>query len=250
MTPNPDDFQFYIEFPTPRPVTGINGTLKAYGVGIVVLVDNNNNIHELHKVMFVPGLEDSIISKHWTKKQGLKTTIDDDEEITLSSKSGFKIKTSSIHRISAFPDVKTLEYDPDYFSKVNAIIDEEPMAYEWNQPPPTPPKVLMVSTPFVDEGQLWHERLGHISAERLRRLGIEHAPDTCNFCLLGKQTHQPFQTNKEQSNLPLELVYSDICGPISPTSIGNSRYFISFIDDCTRYCWIYPIPDKSSKTIL
>jgi hypothetical protein len=48
----------------------------------------------------------------------------------------------------------------------------------------------------------------------------------------------------------LELVYSDIGGPITPTSLGNAGYFLTFTDDFTRYCWIYSIPDKSSKTVL
>jgi hypothetical protein len=54
-------FQFYIAFPTPKSVSGINGSLLAYGIGTVVLLDENDNIHELQKVTFVPGLDNLII---------------------------------------------------------------------------------------------------------------------------------------------------------------------------------------------
>jgi hypothetical protein len=240
-------FQFYIAFPTPRSVSGINGSLLAYGIGTVVLLDENDNIHELQKVMYVPGLNDLIISKHWTKRQGLTTSLDKDEEITLSAKSGFSITTTSTQRISTFPTARWLKHDPNYYSKVTPIVDDLPIAYERNT---RIMHISMASLPSISESQLWHERLGHISAERLRRIGIEHAPEKCDFYLLGKQTRQPFIANKDRSTWPLELVYSDICGPITPTSIGNARYFITFTDDFTRYCWTYSIPDKSSKTIF
>jgi hypothetical protein len=107
-----DCFQFYIAFPTPRSVSGINGSLLAYGIGTVVLRDRNDKIHELQKVMFVPGLKDLIISKYWTKKQGLTTSLDENEEITLSAKSGFSITTSSTQRISTFPTVRWIKHDP------------------------------------------------------------------------------------------------------------------------------------------
>lgn len=41
------------------------------------------------------------------------------------------------------------------------------------------------------------------------------------------------------------MVHSDICGPITPTSNGNKRYFISFIDDYSRKTWVYFLQAKS-----
>jgi hypothetical protein len=61
--------------------------------------------------MFIDQLDEFIISKHWTKKQGLKTSLDKNEEFILSSSSGFSIKTSTIHRLSVFTNVRALNYD-------------------------------------------------------------------------------------------------------------------------------------------
>ena len=43
----------------------------------------------------------------------------------------------------------------------------------------------------------------------------------------------------------LELVHSDLCGLIKPTSNGGKRYFISFIDDFSRKTWVYFLQEKS-----
>ena len=43
----------------------------------------------------------------------------------------------------------------------------------------------------------------------------------------------------------LELVQSDVCGPMKTTSIGATKFFVTFIDDFLRKIWIYPIKVKS-----
>ena len=43
----------------------------------------------------------------------------------------------------------------------------------------------------------------------------------------------------------LELVHFDLCGPITPMSNGDKRYFISFIDDFSRKIWVYFLHEKS-----
>ena len=43
---------------------------------------------------------------------------------------------------------------------------------------------------------------------------------------------------------PLELVHTDICGPMPEQSLGGSLYIITFVDDCTRKVWAYSIKSK------
>lgn len=52
-----------------------------------------------------------------------------------------------------------------------------------------------------------------------------------------------------RASKPFELVHSDLCGPISVPSHGGARYFIVYIDDYSRYAWVYFLSDKSSTTI-
>jgi transposase InsO family protein len=54
----------------------------------------------------------------------------------------------------------------------------------------------------------------------------------------------PKQANWRAS-VKLELVHSDICGPIKPESNAKNRYFITFTDDFTRRTWVYFLKEKS-----
>jgi len=48
-----------------------------------------------------------------------------------------------------------------------------------------------------------------------------------------------------ESKSVLQLVHSDICGPMNPTSNNNKRYFITFTDDFSRKTWVYFLGEKS-----
>ena len=43
----------------------------------------------------------------------------------------------------------------------------------------------------------------------------------------------------------LQLVHSDVCGPMQTPSFGHYLYFVTFIDDYSRHAWVYPLKSKS-----
>ena len=61
----------------------------------------------------------------------------------------------------------------------------------------------------------------------------------CVSCQLGKQPILPFSTNESISTNIFDLIHSDVWGPSSVSSIGGSRYFVVFVDDYSRYSWIF-----------
>ena len=99
---------------------------------------------------------------------------------------------------------------------------------------------------------LWHKRLGHISKERMKRLvkdGILHNLDftdldVCVDCIKGKQTKHTKKGATRSGEL-LEIIHIDICGPFDSPSFGKEKYFIAFINDFSRYCYIYLLHEKS-----
>ena len=108
----------------------------------------------------------------------------------------------------------------------------------------------------VDDLTLWHQRLGHVNEKRLKsavnkRLinGVDCINGDlpfCEACVQGKQARKPFKGSHEvQTTGKLQLVHSDVCGPMSVSSVGGSRYFVSFTDDFTRYCRGYFMKQKS-----
>ena len=104
-----------------------------------------------------------------------------------------------------------------------------------------------------NETYLWHLRLGHISLDRINRL-VKDGPlrdlrvgtlPVCESCLEGKMTKRPFSAKRTRAKEPLQLVHSDVCGPLNVQARGGYEYFISFIDDYSRYGYIYLMRRKS-----
>ena len=58
-------------------------------------------------------------------------------------------------------------------------------------------------------------------------------------CQFGKQTAIPFNNSVSHSLSPFDLIHSDVWGPSPITTQGGSRYFVIFVDDFSRYTWIY-----------
>lgn len=57
--------------------------------------------------------------------------------------------------------------------------------------------------------------------------------------------HPPFPTEGSRAQNALELIHSDVCGPMEVSSLGGARYFVTFIDDFTRKVFIYILTKKS-----
>uniref|UniRef100_A0A2N9HS45 Integrase catalytic domain-containing protein n=1 Tax=Fagus sylvatica TaxID=28930 RepID=A0A2N9HS45_FAGSY len=98
----------------------------------------------------------------------------------------------------------------------------------------------------------WHARLGHIGQDRMTRLAREgllgplakvNLP-TCEHCLAGKSTRKPFGKGV-RATVPLELIHSDVCGPMNVRARHGASYFITFIDDFTCYGHVYLVSHKS-----
>lgn len=118
---------------------------------------------------------------------------------------------------------------------------------------------LKIST--TNDLQLWHRRYGHLNYKGLRTLKFQNMvkgipylntqeADKCVSCLVGKQ-HRKSMRKKSmwRASRKLQLVHSDICGPISPTSNSGKRYILTFIDDFSRKIWIYFLSLKSEAFV-
>ena len=64
------------------------------------------------------------------------------------------------------------------------------------------------------------------------------------MCVEGKQHRTKFNTSTSTCNETLGLVHSDVCGKVDPSSLGGAQYFLTFIDDCSRYTWVYALKSK------
>jgi len=92
-------------------------------------------------------------------------------------------------------------------------------------------------------------RLGHIGEKILqaptKKKSLEGA-STCKIELgghgvLDKKTKVKFGTSTHRSEGLFDCDHASIWGPVKAASLGSHRYFVSFIDNLSRHCWIYPI---------
>ena len=78
----------------------------------------------------------------------------------------------------------------------------------------------------------------------LKELRVTPLP-TCESCLEGKMTKRSFPSKEHRANDLLELIHSDVCGPFNVQARGGYEYFVTFIDDCSRYGYAYLMHRKS-----
>ena len=69
--------------------------------------------------------------------------------------------------------------------------------------------------------------------------------DTCEACLMGKLARTSFNGNVERASDLLEIIHTDVCGPVSIPARGGFLYFITFTDDLSWYGYIYLMKHKS-----
>jgi hypothetical protein len=106
----------------------------------------------------------------------------------------------------------------------------------------------------LQQALLLYKHLRHVNFNTLHKMSkeemvsgilripkIEHICDTCQ---LGKLIRKKFDTNQCTTSGRLELIRSDLCGPIRAASVTVTRYFITFSDDFSRKTWIYLLKTK------
>jgi hypothetical protein len=99
----------------------------------------------------------------------------------------------------------------------------------------------------------WHSRLVHPSSPIVSRVASSNKlpcsfesnkESVCDACQKAKSHQLPYAKSSSTSSYPLELIYSDVWGH-APDSVGAKRYFVSFIDDYSKFTWIYLLKFKS-----
>lgn len=113
---------------------------------------------------------------------------------------------------------------------------------------------LTLSSKNKNITNLWHRRLAHLGKKYMNKLktlvsGIEFKTsdkvEPCVPCIEGKTAKSPFKNKGTRASEILQIVHTDICGPIEEYSFGGSRYILLFIDDYTRKTHVYFLKNKS-----
>ena len=109
--------------------------------------------------------------------------------------------------------------------------------------------------------QLIHQRLGHpgkrrfnvcVEALNLDQLKIgkqdKLLESNCEVCIKAKQVKNQSHVPVPRAKRPLQRVYMDFWGPYNE-GIGEERYYLSLIDDCTRHSWVFIKKNRLSSSV-
>ena len=205
--------------------------LDAIGRGIVVLETNlpsgRTKKCKLHDVLYVPKLSYNLLSVSRISDAG-KTTrfgeascqiLDDNRKLI-----GVATRVGDLYYLNCRPG----------FQKSHTAADKSPETKE----------------------DIWHRRFGHLGARNLQKLAKNKLVDGfdydaakeinfCESCVEGKHHRCHFPTSGgKRAKEPLGLVHSVVCGKMNSQSLSGAEYFLTFIDDKTRYVCVYVLKRK------
>ena len=103
-----------------------------------------------------------------------------------------------------------------------------------------------------DDASIWHSHLCHISFGLISWLSSMSLilnftvakGSKCHSCVQSKQPRKPHKAAEERNLAPLELIHSDLCEMNGVLTKGGKRYFMTLIDDATRFCYVYLLQTK------
>jgi hypothetical protein len=113
--------------------------------------------------------------------------------------------------------------------------------------------VTTTTTPTqnIPQAALWHFRLGHLGSNKMMLLhsrysyiSVDHK-GVCDICHYAKHKKLPFPISNNKAVHCYDLLHVDIWGPVSTSSIHGHSYFLTIVDDCSRFTWVVLMKHKS-----
>ncbi|CAK1367765.1 unnamed protein product [Cercospora beticola] len=202
---------------------GNSGTITSYGVGNVrIRFKDTNKVSILTNCLYIPEFRLNLVSLSQLDTCNVYT----------------RLKNGVIELFNSQNDLLTKAILNKSLYKLNISI---PTSYS---------KEVKEEALYLEsksDAEIWHKRLGHIGDNTLKRLGVsaENISPTCEVCISSKHTRKISRAINEKAKSYLDKVSCDICGPIEPPTNKGYRYFISFIDNYTRYIEANLISRKS-----
>ncbi|GJZ61549.1 zinc finger, CCHC-type containing protein [Tanacetum coccineum] len=203
---------------------GDGSYIKIKGKGSILIECDDEKQRIISHVYYIPDLKSNLLSLGQFTEIGCKVVMEDDE-------------------------LRLYDMDNKIFMKVTR---QRNRLYKANLRIGTP--VCLLAN-LKEDTWLWHARLGHLNFESLRSMAqrdlvqgiptIKHTTQVCDVCLIGKHSRAPFPKKaKARSTSPLDLVYGDLCGPITPPTPSGKKYIFLLVDDYSRYMWVYFLTTK------
>lgn len=209
--------------------------MKIVGIGdadIQVTVDGKSRTVRFKDIYYVPTCRKNLISMGELDHMGFKFTVGNDlMEIWDNSNSRVLLQAkrskNNLYKVKLQPSLPEVHNA----NKINLRVSDTPQ-------------------------QLWHQRLGHVNHEYLRRMISEKSVDGldnvqiktkefCEACVLGKQARRPFPTGRQKATDHLQRVHIDIMGKMPAASLDGNWYYLVIADEATHSVYGVGLKRKS-----
>lgn len=205
--------------------------VKGIGSGVIKCAPGGEKITELimRDVLYVPSFGSNLLSVKKLAKEGYKLIFEDDDCHIM--KNGELLATAKLS--PELYEVKTAE-------RVCAVSG-----------------TIKARHCSDDCQHVWHRRFGHRDPIAIKDLAVKGLAtgikikdcgrrETCECCVKGKMARTPFPNeSKNITQAALDLIHTDVCGPMQTVTPGQKRYVLTIIDDFSRYTKIHLMSHKN-----
>ncbi|GAU44851.1 hypothetical protein TSUD_112250 [Trifolium subterraneum] len=203
-----------------------NSQVNYEGIGSILVKSEDGQEAVMTDVLYVPSMKSNLISIGQLLEKNYSVEMHDKELKLFDAKDRLILKAP-------------LSNNKTFQISIN-MIDQQ----------------CLVTTVNEDQNWIWHHRYGHLNFRSLNLLnlkkmvhGLPHIKtpkQLCKECCVAKPARKAFKHDLPmKSSQKLQLIHSDVCGPLEVQSMGGNYYFLTFIDEFTRHVWIYMIEKKS-----
>ena len=241
MTKHKDILSDYVDVESAGVTCANNAVLPVVGTGNTdVYLRETPGATVIKDVVFVPNISANLLSVNKLTKSGLTVTFNDkgcsiyitNDVKTSGTVVGSAVEDRGMYRLAVLNQPKESHITPNE--------ENDEAAFQ------------VTATP-VDWFMRWHKRYGHLNFDYMKELndlclGITikgDVPQPCEGCMLNKSRRLPHNTVGTRATELLELVHTDVCGPMRAETWNGARYFILFVDDFSRMTFIYFLKHKS-----
>lgn len=142
-------------------------------------------------------------------------------------------------------------------TKNNSIIAVADLSYNLYKLRTSESALLTSQQHNVQCQHAWHRKLGHRDINAIKDLEVKQLASgikikdcglrsVCECCIRGKMSRIPFpQESNSKTKSILELVHTDVCGPMQTATPSNNRYILTIINDYSRYSKVHLLKQKS-----
>ncbi|KAF0689299.1 hypothetical protein As57867_019176, partial [Aphanomyces stellatus] len=191
-----------------------NSTVHSMHVGLLSIQVDKDHSLDRPNAKFVPNLKKNLIALRLLLKDGFEIAKWDIDAAIL-------IRDTCVPRFTHHRGLYVLR---PYADQINSCLVRQ-------------------ATPKLVE---WHMRLAHLNFGAIKQAARDDY--SCEVCEVSKARRMNYKNTKPyRAHVPLERVHIDKGGPITPPTFGGKRHYELYVDEGSRYKWLFLLTSKSES---